>query len=159
MSTIVGDFAAISARSSGIFQPVLEIVLAATPSAGDDPPPWLQSNLLNLSSGVVEARGKNYNPIVIEWGDVSRGFDVRASDLQPLELDVTLADTDGAVQSMLEIAQQRGSPAEIYYVVPGNSTDYQLIFTGILERWGYGSGGITTLTLRTDDAILRTYLP
>jgi hypothetical protein len=163
MSTIVGDFGSYSAANSGVFQPVLEITLTNTPGSGDwwgdDPPPWFVGNVLNVSGGVTFARDKAYNPIVTEWGDIPRGFDVRASDLQPLELEVTLADPDGSVQAALELAQQRGSAAAIYYVLPGNATDYQLLFTGILERWGYRSGGLTILTLRTDDSILRTYLP
>ena len=153
---ITGAFDRYSAQSSGTFGAVLEITLAVTPT---DPPDWLIGNKLYLSAGITYTRGSAYYPAVSEWGDVRRGFDVRSSDVQPLELTITLADTAGEIQSILEAGQQRGSVAEVYYALPGNSTDYQLLFSGILERWGYKSGGVTTLTLRTDDAFLRTYLP
>jgi hypothetical protein len=153
---ITGAFATYSAQSSGTFGAVLEITLSVTPTS---PPSWLSGAKLYLSAGITYARGNVYYPAVSEWGDIRRGFDVRSSDVQPLELTMTLADTDGEIKGILESGQQRGSVAQVYYALPGNSTDYQLLFSGILERWGYKSGGITTLTLRTDDAFLRTYLP
>lgn len=151
-----GNFATIAAAPSGTFQPVLEITLRDTPP-GDYPgadPSWLF-----LSSGIVFARGVPYWPLVTEWGDISRGFDAFASGFQPLEVAVTLADGDDTVKRALESGQQRGSTAVIYYALPNNATDYQVLFTGILERWGYRSGHVVELTLRTDDAILRRYVP
>ena len=158
--TLVGDFETAAAANVGEFQPVLEIDLTdSTAFGGDDPPPWWDTTL-RLSGGIAYARGYAYNPCVIEWGDIPRGFDAFASALDPLEVTVTIADPNDVIRGSLDSgANQRGSAARIYYVLPGNADDYQVLFVGILERWGYKSGHVVNLTLRTDDAILRKYVP
>jgi hypothetical protein len=135
--------------------PVLEIVLN---DGTLDAAVWGSTTNLYLSGGVASALGKAYHPNVVEWGSTRRGFQIRASDLQPAEIDVLVADDDGTIRDAIENGQQRGSAATIYHVFPGDATNSRTVFTGVLERWGYRSG-VVLLTLRADDGALRDYVP
>lgn len=147
-----GAFATHAERADSGIAPVLEITLNSAQ--------WHGGTAMHFSAGVASARGTSYDPRVLEagWGDVKRAFSPSASDLSRLETTVTVADTDRAVQTALEAGQQRGSAASIYWVVPGNATDYSLRFRGVLESWRYQPGQVE-LHLRTDDVALRSYLP
>jgi hypothetical protein len=117
------------------------------------------STALYLSDGIAYARGSRYEPRISDWSDCRRGFDVRASNLQHLEMTVTVADEDRAIRDALENGQQRGSPAAIWDVYPdGDVDDVQRVFEGVLDRWAYRRGE-TDLILRTDDLALRNYVP
>jgi hypothetical protein len=152
MSSFAGDFATIAASdvlASGICA-VLEITL--------NDATWGASTALNLSDSVAAARGKGYLPNITEWSDPEYSFDLKSSNLTPLEIRVTVADEDFTLRDALENGNQRGSAAVIYWVVPGNATDYATRFTGILDRWEYRAGEVA-LYLRTDDAPLRSTMP
>jgi hypothetical protein len=152
VTTFAGDFATQAARQASAIEPVLEITLNSAT--------WRGGVALNLSGAVASARGKSYAPLVADagWSDIRRYFDVLGSNLARQETTVTICDPDRELQTALEAGQQRGSAAAIYWVIPGNATDYALRFVGVLESWGYAPGE-TTLTLRTSDAALRTYVP
>lgn len=156
MSSFYGSFATAAADPGAEIGGALEITWRRTLATGDLPP-WLPSStVMRLSSSIVSARGTSYVPRVIEWGEVQRGFDVRSSNLSPLEMTVTVADDDQTLRAALEGGRQRGSAATVYWVIAGNATDYAVRFAGLLDRWNY-SGQTVTLTLRTDDRMLRTY--
>jgi len=156
MSSFSGNFATAAADPGAEIGGALEITWRHTLATGDLPP-WLPSStVMRLSSGIVSARGTSYVPRVIEWGEIQRGFDVRSSSLSPLEMTVQVADDDQALRAALEGGRQRGSAVTVYWVIAGNATDYATRFVGMLDRWGY-EGQTVTLTLRTDDRMLRTY--
>jgi len=137
---------------------VLEITLAAAAWGGDwwgEAPPVAA---LNLSDGIAYARGTKYEARIKEWSGLRRGFDVRASNLQHVEVTITAADDDRSVRDALEGGQQRGSAAIMWDVYPGDADNYQQLFTGILDRWSYRKGE-TDIVIRTDDLALRNYLP
>lgn len=156
MSTFFGAFAAAAEESTSQIGTVIEITL--------NDATWYGSTAMYLSDGVASARGHAYRPIVTEWGEVRRGFEIQQSNLTPLEMTVTIAnpgegDTGATdVRDALEDGNQRGSAVTVWHVLPGNATDYALRFTGILERWSWKAGEVT-LSIRTDDAALRGYLP
>lgn len=154
--TFYGSFADRAAESASQIGTVVEITL--------NDATWYGGVDMYLSDGVANARGHAYRPIVTEWGEPRRGFDVQTSNLTPLEMSVTIAnegegDTAATdVRDALENGNQRGSVASVWWVIPGNASDYALRFTGILERWSWKAGEVI-LTIRTDDAALRSFLP
>lgn len=151
MSSYYGNFAAYAAQNSSLIAPVLEVDL--------NDASWRGGTQLYLSGSVATARGNSYDAGRVGnagWSEVKPYFEIRGPGLATLETTVTVNDSDGLVKAALENGSQRGSAARIYYVVPGNATDYAIRFTGMLDSWEYRIGE-TTLKLRTDDRLTRTY--
>lgn len=154
MSTFYGNFAEVASRQASGIQTVLEITLRNnTYGTG-------RAGAVYLSGGVINARGKVYEPRVARggWSGFARGFDSAASNLARIETTVEVADTDNKLRGCLEDANQRNSEASFYWVVPGNSADYALRGIFILDAWEYRPGSVL-LRFKSDDRALRTYIP
>lgn len=149
-----GAFAATAERLAAQLCPVLELTL--------NEPTWDGSAAVHLASDAVSARGRSYEPRVLDggWQSVTRQIDVRAAGLEALTTSVTIADTDNKLRSALLDAtvSQRNSRAAIYRVIPGSASDYASIFVGLLDGWEFQAGQVT-LNLKTDERVLRSYHP
>lgn len=132
--------------------PVLEMVLLYAT--------WDGGTAVNLSDGVVSARGKSYDPRVVEggFGGVRNTIPIRATGLSSLTTNVKVADTDNKLRDALTERDQRNSTAQIIRVIPGSADDYDIKFTGLLDSWEFAPGQVT-LNFKTDERSLRSYQP
>ena len=106
--------------------------------------------------------GYAYEPRCLEgtWQSLRRGVEVLGTNLPLLSTNVELANTDKAIERLLEgSSDPRRAPVRVYYATEGLArSSWSLRFTGILDSWEYRPGRVR-LSLTTDVAPLEGFLP
>jgi hypothetical protein len=93
------------------------------------------------------------------WGEIVYGSGISKSGIDVVRTTVVVLDPAGELRSMLDTYEPRGSATRIDWAAPGLlSTDWEPLFTGVVEDWAF-DGLKVTLTLKTDDTALRTPVP
>lgn len=104
------------------------------------------------SSGLYEER-------VVGASAIKHGIIERPGQLGFPEMTITLANTDGALTSIIEGNAVRRSVATVRRVSPAlASTDWATYFTGLLDRWEYGPATVD-LTIRVDALPFDGFVP
>jgi hypothetical protein len=103
-----------------------------------------------------------YYPRVTQWGQRRRAVSDRGGSVAPCTMSFTFGDDDRWWSNLVGKGYRLGgSAARIYAWVnpPSGAPQRYLWFSGLLSSWSFPSPGLVTLSLRTNDAALKTTFP